>query len=194
MGGTYQNKLSFLKIATSRLIQSFSILTFIELTMIQTAPIPNKTGVILMAPLSGYLFPIDQVPDLVFAQKMVGDGISIDPVSQSLLAPCDGEVIQLHPSHHAITVKTIEGLEVLMHIGLETVALRGEGFKPKVKEGDQVKRGDVLIEFDADYVALHAKSLLTQIVIANSDQVARFLPRSGNVTASLDEILELRLG
>src|SRR3712207_2404770 len=108
-----------------------------------------STGVRLMAPLSGHLMPIDQVPDPVFAQKMVGDGISIDPVSQSLLAPCDGEVVQLHPSHHAITVKTSEGLEVLMHIGLDTVTLRGEGFSPRVKVGDRVRAGDALIDFDA---------------------------------------------
>jgi phosphocarrier protein FPr len=137
------------------------------------------------------LVPIEQVPDPVFAQKMVGDGISIDPVSQSLLAPCDGEVIQLHPSHHAITLKTANDLEVLMHIGLDTVTLRGEGFTPKVKVGDQVQMGDRLIDFDADYVALNAKSLLTQIVITNSEQVTTFIPRSGNVTAGRDPVLEL---
>lgn len=162
--------------------------------MTQTASISSQNSVLLMAPLSGYLYPIDQVPDPVFAQKMVGDGIAIDPVSQSLLAPCEGEVVQIHPAHHAITVKTPEGIEVLMHIGLETVALRGEGLNPKVKEGDRVKTGDVLIEFDADYLAIHAKSLITVIVIANSDQVARFLPRRGSVTAGRDAILELKLG
>ncbi|PSF35202.1 phosphoenolpyruvate--protein phosphotransferase [Aphanothece hegewaldii CCALA 016] len=162
--------------------------------MTQTAPISSKTAVTLIAPLSGYIYPIYQVPDPVFAQKMVGDGISIDPVSQSLLAPCDGEVIQLHPSHHAVTIRNPEGLEILMHIGLDTVKLRGEGFNPKVKEGDRVKKGDILIEFDADYLVLNAKSLITVIVIANSDQVARFLPRSGSVTAGRDAILELNLG
>jgi phosphocarrier protein FPr len=110
-----------------------------------------------------------------------------------LLAPCDGEVVQLHPSCHAITVKTAEGLEVLMHIGLETVALRGEGFKPHVKMGDRVKVGDPLIEFDPDYVALNAKSLLTQIVISNSDQVAKFTPHTGLVAVGQDVILDLDL-
>lgn len=150
-----------------------------------------SVDVLLVAPLSGYLMPIERVPDPVFAQKMVGDGISIDPVSESLLAPCDGEVIQLHPSKHAVTVKTPGGLEVLMHIGLDTVTLRGDGFTARVKVGDRVKTGDPLIDFDADYVALHAKSLLTQIVITNSDQVARFLPQSGSVIAGRDTILQL---
>jgi len=92
------------------------------------APAETRSRVALIAPLSGQLVPIEQVPDPVFAQKMVGDGVSIDPTSQTLLAPCDGEVIQLHPSNHAVTVKTADGLEVLMHIGLDTVTLRGEGF------------------------------------------------------------------
>jgi multiphosphoryl transfer protein len=162
--------------------------------MASTAASPqSRVGTQLIAPLSGHLVPIEQVPDPVFAQKMVGDGISIDPTSQQLLAPCDGEVIQLHPSNHAVTVKTPDGLEVLMHIGLDTVTLRGEGFSPRVKVGDRVQTGDVLIEFDADYVALHARSLLTQVVITNSDQVATFSPYLGIVRAGQDVALELTL-
>jgi phosphoenolpyruvate-protein phosphotransferase len=162
--------------------------------MASTAASPqSRVSTQLIAPLSGHLVPIEQVPDPVFAQKMVGDGISIDPISQQLLAPCDGEVVQLHPSNHAITVKTADGLEVLMHIGLDTVTLRGEGFSPKVKAGDRVQTGDVLIEFDADYIALHARSLLTQIVITNSDQVTNFAPRLGIVRAGQDVALELSL-
>ncbi len=151
------------------------------------------THMTLLAPLSGSLLPIEQVPDPVFAEKMVGDGISIDPVSQVLLAPCDGEVVQLHPSHHAVTVRAESGLEVLMHIGLDTVTLRGQGFSPKVAVGDRVQAGDPLIEFDADYVALHAVSLLTQVVITNSERVSRFLPRTGMVSAARDTVLELVL-
>lgn len=114
----------------------------------------------LVAPLSGYLLPIETVPDPVFAQKMVGDGVSIDPTSNVLKSPCAGEVVQLHPSHHAITIKTTDGLEILLHIGLDTVELRGKGFSPKVQTGDLVNPGDALIEFDIDYIALHARSLL----------------------------------
>jgi phosphocarrier protein FPr len=137
--------------------------------------------------------PIEQVPDPVFSQKMVGDGISVDPLNQTLVAPCDGEVIQLHGAHHAVTIATAGGIEVMMHIGLDTVDLKGQGFTPKVNVGDRVRTGDVLIEFDADFVATHAKSLLTQVVITNSDQVAAFAPRSGSVRAGEDVILELTL-
>ncbi|PSB30062.1 phosphoenolpyruvate--protein phosphotransferase [Stenomitos frigidus] len=158
-----------------------------------TASAPPQTSVSLLAPLSGSLFAIEHVPDPVFAQKMVGDGIAIDPTSQSLLAPCDGEIIQLHPSHHAVTLRTLQGLEVLMHIGLDTVALRGKGFTPHVKVGDRVKTGEALIDFDADYIALHAKSLLTEMVITNGDRVQTLIGRSGSVTVGEDIILEVTL-
>ncbi len=158
---------------------------------IPVSPLGNKIA--LRAPLSGPLISLERVPDPVFAQKMVGDGISIDPLDQCLLAPCDGEVVQLHSAGHAVTL-AIEGrLEVMMHIGLDTIDLKGEGFTPKVKNGDKVQAGDPLIEFDADYIATHARSLLTQIVITNSDQVAKFEPHTGTVTAGQDIILELTL-
>ncbi|MBD1876192.1 phosphoenolpyruvate--protein phosphotransferase [Nodosilinea sp. FACHB-131] len=155
---------------------------------------PTKTNrLVLTAPLSGLVVPIETVPDPVFAQKMVGDGVSIDPTSQVLLAPCDGDILQIHSASHAVTVRTAEGIEILMHIGLDTVALKSEGFTARVKVGDRVKSGDILIEFDADYVALHARSLLTQIVVTNSDRIAEFKPASGMVNAARDTILELVL-
>jgi multiphosphoryl transfer protein len=154
---------------------------------------PAAPELVLKAPLSGQLVPIEQVPDPVFAQKMVGDGIAIDPVSESLLAPCDGEVVMLHPGHHALTLKTAEGLEVLMHIGLDTINLKGEGFRPKVKNGDKVKSGAPLIDFDADFIATHAKSLLSMIIVTNPERVSAFNRSSGNVIAGEDVVLELEL-
>jgi multiphosphoryl transfer protein len=153
----------------------------------------SKTEVRLLAPLSGYLMSIDQVPDPVFAQRMVGDGIAIDPTSQVLTAPCDGEVMSIHAAHHAVALKTPQGLEILMHIGLDTVKLRRKGFTLRVKVGDRVKTGDRLIEFDADYIALQATSLLTMIVITNADRVANMAYRSGSVTMGQDIILEVTL-
>jgi phosphocarrier protein FPr len=137
------------------------------------------------------LVPIDAVPDPVFAQKMVGDGISLDPVSQSLLAPCDGTIAMIHSAGHAVTIAATGGVEVLIHIGLDTVLLKGKGFTPKVKTGDTVARGDVLIEFDADFVATHAKSLLTQIVITNMGLVQKLQPYSGDVVAGQDPVLNI---
>ena len=145
---------------------------------------PAAGRVALLAPVTGVLVPIEQVPDPVFAGKMVGEGISIDPLENILVAPCDGEVVHLHPSLHALTIRSPEGLEVLTHIGLDTVRMRGEGFEVKVKVGDEVKAGDELIVFDLDMVATQAKSLLTQMVIANTaDMLSGLEPATGFVTA-----------
>ncbi len=137
----------------------------------------------LIAPLTGVMLPIDKVPDPVFARKMVGDGFSIDPLSSTLVSPVAGEVVDLQPSHHAVTVRSEDGLEILMHIGLDTVRLGGQGFTPKVAEGATVAVGDPLIEFDLDSVARNAKSLLTQVVITNGDLVSVIEPVTGLVTA-----------
>uniref|UniRef100_A0A1I9YFJ6 PTS system glucose-specific EIIA component n=1 Tax=Paraburkholderia sprentiae WSM5005 TaxID=754502 RepID=A0A1I9YFJ6_9BURK len=91
--------------------------------------------------------PLDSVPDPVFAQKM-GDGVSIDPTSDELLSPLAGKVTQLHQSSHAVAIIGESGLEVLLHIGLDAVLLRGEGFMPLVNEGDTVALGTPLIRFD----------------------------------------------
>jgi multiphosphoryl transfer protein len=152
---------------------------------------PVTATLVLTAPLSGYIVPIETIPDPVFAQKMVGDGVSLDPVTQSLVSPCDGTVAQIHSAGHAVTIAAAGGVEVLMHIGLDTVMLKGKGFTPRVKAGQSVSRGDVLVEFDADYVATHARSLLTQIVVTNMQLVRRLEPRTGDVVAGKDPILEI---
>src|SRR3954471_8307729 len=99
----------------------------------------------LIAPLSGQVWPLERIPDPVFAQKMVGDGLSIDPTDSVLVAPCAGEVIALHAAGHAVTLRTAEGAEILLHIGIDTVALRGEGFHARVERGDQVLAGAPLV-------------------------------------------------
>jgi phosphocarrier protein FPr len=147
----------------------------------------------LKAPLSGVVVPLDQVPDPVFAQRMVGDGVSIDPISSSLTAPCDGTVVQMHSAAHAVTIASSQGIEILMHVGLDTVQLKGKGFHARVKNGDTVRAGDVLIDFDADYVATHARSLLTQVIITSGDLVAGMQSASGTVTAGADTLLSITL-
>ncbi len=145
----------------------------------------------MLAPLSGWLVPLEQVPDPVFAGKLVGDGISLDPTSQVLLAPCDGRVSQLHSAGHATALTGPGGLEVLMHVGLDTVTLKGVGFTPRVQVGDEVKAGTPLLEFDADAVGRGARSLLTQIVITNSDRVLTWERFQGSVRGGVDPILRL---
>ncbi len=148
---------------------------------------------ILTAPLTGQTIPIEEIPDPVFASKMVGDGISIDPISDCLVAPCDGRITQIHPSHHAIAIKSPLGPEVLMHIGLDTVGLKGQGFKPLVALNDEVSQGTKLMEFDADLISMNAKSLMTEIVITNGEVVDHLEPHHGQAIAGETEILTIHL-
>lgn len=146
----------------------------------------------LTAPVSGVIMPLTEVPDPVFAQKMLGDGVAIDPTNEMLLAPCAGTVTQIHSAHHALTITTKEGLEVLMHIGLETVLLKGRGFTPKAKEGNKVKPGDPLIAFDADFLVHNAASLVTIMIISNGEKVASYQPVStGLAEAGKSVVLEV---
>lgn len=153
----------------------------------------NKSVLLLRAPLSGVIWPLENIPDPVFAQKMVGDGVSIDPVDDTLLAPCDGEVVSLHAAGHALTLRAENGAEILLHIGIDTVTLKGEGFQPRVAVGDRVRAGAPLIGFDLDFLATRAKSLLTQIVITNGDRVTNWERARGQVKAGQDTLLEVTL-
>src|SRR4051812_1056054 len=164
---------------------------------IETLELPRTPAVSklrILAPLSGQVWPLERVPDPVFAQKMVGDGLSIDPTDAVVLAACDGEVVALHAAGHAITVRTSEGIEILTHVGIDTVTLKGEGFRPRVSVGDKVRAGDTLIEFDLDFVATHAKSLLTQVVVANSERVTGWERASGFVSAGTDTLFTITVG
>ncbi|HVV69710.1 MAG TPA: phosphoenolpyruvate--protein phosphotransferase [Gammaproteobacteria bacterium] len=128
------------------------------------------TQLTLYSPLEGPVCPLENVPDPVFAGRILGDGVAIDPINSRLTAPCSGRVTQLARTGHALTITTEEGAEILLHLGIETVHLKGQGIYPKVREGDRVNTSDVLIEFDADYIALHAKSLLTVMIVTNGDR------------------------
>ena len=92
---------------------------------------------VLLAPVSGVIYPLERVPDPVFSQKLAGDGISIDPTDNILRAPCPGEIVQQHAAGHAVTLKTAGDIEVLMHVGIDTVTLKGKGFTPQGKDRRQ---------------------------------------------------------
>lgn len=131
----------------------------------------------LVAPMKGWVASLEEVPDLVFAQRMLGDGLAIDPVGSTVHAPCNATVISV--AHHAVTLRAPNGAEILIHIGLETVALHGQGFMRHVKEGASVQTGDPLLTFDMDFLARKAKSLISPIVITNGEDF-RISRRSEN--------------
>ncbi|MBR8194198.1 phosphoenolpyruvate--protein phosphotransferase [Burkholderia vietnamiensis] len=148
--------------------------------------------IVLLAPLSGPIVALADVPDPVFAGGMFGDGIGIDPLAGRLVAPCAGVVSHLARTGHAVTITTPQGAQVLLHIGIDTVELNGQGFTARVEDGAHVAPGDLLIEFDQDVVARSAHSLVSVIAIANSDAFDVVERASGFATAGETPLLTLR--
>jgi multiphosphoryl transfer protein len=121
----------------------------------------------LRAPLEGWCMPLAATPDPVFSAGMMGDGIALDPTCGELVAPFDGEVVAVPASGHAVSLRSTAGIEVLIHVGIDTVALNGRGFTPHVAAGQKVAVGEPLMSVDLDLVARNAPSLVTPIVITN---------------------------
>ena len=144
----------------------------------------------LLAPFDGWCAPLDEVPDPVFAGRMLGDGLAIDPTSGAVIAPCDGEVMTLPQTGHAVSIRSPQGIDVLIHIGIDTVQLGGRGFEARVKPGAKVSAGDELIRFDLDIVARGAKSLMTPIVVT-SDGVTLQNRRAAGLVKAGDLLFEV---
>ena len=129
----------------------------------------NNNELTLSAPLSGPVLPLRNVPDPVFASGAMGDGIAIDPLNDTLHAPCAGQVIQVARTGHAVTLRAANGAELLLHLGLDTVELQGEGFVLLVEEGQQVHAGQPLLRVDLDHVAQHCRSLISLLILTNGE-------------------------
>jgi phosphocarrier protein FPr/phosphocarrier protein len=146
----------------------------------------------LTSPLTGWCASIEEVPDPVFAGCMLGDGLAIDPTGDTLHAPCDGEVISIAVGKHAIAIRSPAGIELLMHVGIDTVNCGGAGFEPLVRAGQHVTRGQALLRFDLEALAANAKSVITPIMVTNTDRfeiVHRHVDRLIEVG---DTLLEMR--
>lgn len=128
----------------------------------------KKSALEIFAPVNGKVIPITEVPDPVFGEKMMGEGIAFVPADGKVCSPINGEVIQVSPTKHAVGLAAEDGTEILIHIGLETVALKGEGFTVNVEVGDKVSVGQSLIDVDLHYIEEHASSIVTPMVITNS--------------------------
>ncbi|MGG4411230.1 PTS glucose transporter subunit IIA [Niallia taxi] len=118
-------------------------------------------------PLEGKLLPIEEVPDPVFSQKMMGDGAAIDPTNGTLISPVDGQVVNIFPTKHAISLMDINGREILIHVGLDTVTLKGEGFTSHVEDGQKVKQGQKLMDIDFEAIKDKVPSIITPIIFTN---------------------------
>nr|WP_300003120.1 PTS glucose transporter subunit IIA [Tissierella sp.] len=131
----------------------------------------KEDGITIFNPIDGEIVSLEEVPDEVFSQKMLGDGFAIKPTGEKVYAPIAGEIKVLFPTLHAIAIETKDGLELLVHIGIDTVELKGEGFEAHVKLGDKVKAGDLLVSFNKKIIEDNGKATITPVIITNMDLV-----------------------
>ena len=145
---------------------------------------------VINAPVDGMLIPIEEVDDEVFSAKMAGDGIAIMPIGDTFTAPIDGIITKIFSTNHAFSIKSKQDLEVLVHIGLETVALKGEGFERLVQEGDEVTAGTPIIKADLEYIKANAKDIITPILVTDESKFDE-IDKNDNVVKSGDPIMEV---
>lgn len=145
----------------------------------------------LGAPVAGECVAITQVSDPTFGQEILGKGVAIRPSEGKVFSPCDGTVDMMFETGHAVNLVAACGAEVLVHVGLDTVKLKGEHFTAHVKDGDKVTRGQLLMEFDREAIVQAGYDTIVPMVICNSDDFSLIRPITGQTVAPGDTVLEL---
>ncbi|MBD8014348.1 glucose-specific PTS transporter subunit IIBC [Planococcus wigleyi] len=154
--------------------------------------VATETPLEFNSPITGELLPISDVPDQVFSGKMVGDGFAIKPTEGKVYSPVNGKVVTVFPTKHAIGIAADNGTEILIHIGIDTVNLKGEGFTAHIEQGDLVEQGQLLMEMDLDYIAENAASIITPVVFTNLEEGQSIkLNKSGSIAAKDKGIMEI---
>lgn len=133
------------------------------------------------SPVTGRACELSQVPDSVFSSKIMGDGIALEPSAGTLYSPVNGIITNVFPTKHALGIVTDRGVEVLLHVGIDTVELMGQGFKSFVEENDRVCAGDKLISFDMEFIKEKGKPLITPMLITNMDMIESIDYKYGDV-------------
>ncbi len=151
----------------------------------------SGSGILIKAPVSGQIMALDQVPDPVFSGKALGDGVAVIPEDGRIVSPVNGEIATVAATKHAFGFATEDGLDLLIHVGLETVALNGEGFTVHVKEGDKVKAGDLIAEVDLKFLESKEINPVTPILICGGAEEMEMQIASGKVTAGSDAVITL---
>lgn len=131
----------------------------------------KSKSVTLNALAKGKIVDLSQVPDQVFRDKIVGDGIAFIPTVGDIKSPCKGKVVQIFPTKHAIGIVTDEGLEVLIHLGMDTVELKGKGFESFVEVGQEVEQGTLLASMDLEFIQSQSKDIISVVIITNMEMV-----------------------
>lgn len=146
----------------------------------------------IYAPVEGKTVELSKVEDEVFSSLAMGNGIAINPSKGEVKAPLDGEVTVLFPTGHAIGIKGDNGAEVLIHVGMDTVTLNGEGFDVKVKQGDRVKKGQVLVNFDIDFIKSKNLSTITPVIVTNTSSLKEVVPHDAGKVTNEDVIINIK--
>ena len=157
-----------------------------------TAPAAAAKDTVLAACLTGTVVPLAEVKDEAFASGALGDGIAIEPAVGELVAPADGEISSTFDTHHAVGMTTVDGAELLMHIGIDTVKLGGKHFTYLVNEGDKVRKGQPLIRFDIEAIKAEGYPVTTPLIVCNTDEYAAVTPKASGTVKQGDALLELK--
>ncbi len=140
----------------------------------------KKKSLELLSPVTGKIIPISEIDDPVFKEKVLGDGVALLPEEDDFYAPCDGTIIQVAQTFHAICLQSEDGLELLLHLGMDTVQLEGKGFTCHVKENQKVKAGDKLVTMDRAFVTEKGLEIASPFIITNLDAVTELQPIIGD--------------
>ena len=156
------------------------------------APAAAAKDTVLSACLNGTVVPLAEVKDEAFASGALGDGIAIEPIDGELVAPADGEISSTFETHHAVGMTTVDGAELLMHIGIDTVKLGGKHFTYLVNEGDKVKKGQPLIRFELEAIKAEGYPVTTPLIVCNTDDYAAVVAKASGTVKQGDALLELK--
>lgn len=159
---------------------------------VPAAPAASAKDTVLAACLTGTVVPLAEVKDEAFASGALGDGIAIEPAVGELVAPADGEISSTFDTHHAVGMTTVDGAELLMHIGIDTVKLGGKHFTYLVNEGDKVRKGQPLIRFDIEAIKAEGYPVTTPLIVCNTDEYAAVTPKASGTVKQGDALLELK--
>lgn len=162
-----------------------------EVTDTRINPTSDAHHYTISSPLEGTVLPLSKVEDQVFASEALGKGVAIEPVIGELYAPYDGEITTIFPTGHAVGLTTIDGIEILMHIGMDTVALEGKGFTAHVKQGDHVQKGERLITFDIEFIKAQGYPVVTPVVITNTAQFTDVLDLDQETILNGEDLLTI---
>ncbi|CAL4042155.1 PTS glucose transporter subunit IIA [Buchnera aphidicola] len=147
----------------------------------------------IISPISGKIIDIENVPDAVFSQKIVGDGIAIKPIGNEIVSPINGTIGKIFKTMHAFSIQSNEGIELFVHFGIDTINLRGKGFTKVIQESKNVNIGDKIILLDLPFLKLNSKSIITPVVISNMEKIKSIKKYSGETIAGKTIIMRITL-